>query len=1216
MLLVACPGFVTSVIGRVSRGAGRRWKCLSTHLRVSALLLGGSAISAGETLTADYTSDTMVPVTVSSYSAAGNDVNLSLSYAPTPGTDLMVVKNTGIGFISGEFANLAQGQTVSFSYGGASYTFVANYYGGSGNDLVLHWARQRIASWGLNAGRLGNGETSTPSSPVTVMESGVLAGKTVVAISSKVDHALALCSDGTLVAWGSNLKGQLGNGTLTFSSSPVAVDQTGVLAGKRVVAVSTGDRFSLVLCADGTAAAWGYDNVGQLGDGGTTDSAVPVLVDASGLLAGKTLVSIAAGSNHSVALCSDGTVAAWGSNSNGQLGIGNTTSSSVPVAVVTTSALAGKSVYSLSAGTNFTLGLCSDGKVVAWGLNNSGQLGNNATAPSSKPVAVTDTGTLLGKVVTSISAGGLHCLAGCADGTLVSWGANGSGQLGIGTRTDSRTPVDITGTGGLVRKTVIAVAAGAAHSLVLCADGAMAAWGGNSNSQLGINNSHDPFTTLPEIVRGGSVEGVFSHSIVAASLHSMALGGFPPNSTLSGLVLSAGSLAPAFTVKTTDYVTTVPTGTTSITLKPTTLNASAQIQVNGVTVLSGATSDGIPLAPGINSISVVVTAEDGTATRYIVRVMRSVDLNAVFQSDSDVPVVFPRYDATGLSATFSLGFAPAMGTSLKVIDNTGLAFITGQFTNLAQGQAVDLSYQGVTYHFVANYYGGTGNDLVLEWAKRGIVSWGSNLWGQLGNGSLGDSRVPVSVIRTGGLAGKCVVTVGAAEDFGIALCADGAVASWSDARGGGVPVLTQLSGAGAGTSVIAISSANRDCLALLSDGTLWMGPYGTFSQTAVDPGVLAGKSVVAISKGGQHCLALCSDGTIAAWGTNDAGQLGDGTNFSTTVPVAVKSASMYGKTVIAVSTGVTHSMALCSDGTLFTWGDNGEGQLGNNTTTNSNVPVLVSGMGVLRDKKVVALSQGAERHTVVLCSDGTVATWGLSSDGQLGRNTSIYKNRVPGPVITSGALLGKTVVSISSGWRHNIAVCSDGTIATWGYNGSGQLGTDVVPYPYNSGSPVKVVDTGELYGKKPLTGAGGMQSHVIMAEPDSGYLAWAADFTSIPDKRQSADPDGDGISNLMEYTLHGDPAVPSTTILPTVSADGVDFTFTFTRLTSSAADTEQVFEYSTDLVNWTGVIAISPTPGSGVALGSPDGGGSQSVTVTVPKGSTKQMFGRLQVKQP
>ena len=139
-----------------------------------------------------------------------------------------------------------------------------------------------------------------------------------------------------MTAWGYNAYGQLGNGSADGSDVPVAVDQSGVLAGKTVVALAAGAFHNLVLCADGTIAAWGFNNHGQLGTGDTANAHVPVLVDPVGTLAGKQVVQVAAAKYHSLALGADGTVVAWGFNDDGELGTGDTedrgTTASPPVA--------------------------------------------------------------------------------------------------------------------------------------------------------------------------------------------------------------------------------------------------------------------------------------------------------------------------------------------------------------------------------------------------------------------------------------------------------------------------------------------------------------------------------------------------------------------------------------------------------------------------------------------------------------------------------------------------------------------------------------------------------------------------------------------------------------------------------------------------------------------------------------------------------------------
>ncbi|MEO0017001.1 MAG: hypothetical protein RLZZ522_284, partial [Verrucomicrobiota bacterium] len=131
--------------------------------------LGFGLAAQGATVPAEFVAATTVPVTAASYDATGNDVALSLAFAPPTGTTLTVVKNTGLAFIDGKFTNLAQGQAVSLTYNNVIYRFVANYYGGSGNDLVLVWKGNRAYAWGRNnVGQLGDTTTAQRNAPVAV----------------------------------------------------------------------------------------------------------------------------------------------------------------------------------------------------------------------------------------------------------------------------------------------------------------------------------------------------------------------------------------------------------------------------------------------------------------------------------------------------------------------------------------------------------------------------------------------------------------------------------------------------------------------------------------------------------------------------------------------------------------------------------------------------------------------------------------------------------------------------------------------------------------------------------------------------------------------------------------------------------------------------------------------------------------------------------------
>jgi alpha-tubulin suppressor-like RCC1 family protein len=209
-------------------------------------------------------------------------------------------------------------------------------------------------------------------------ESVLILAVSIAALSMTM-VASASASSNNVIAWGENSLGQLGNGTTTNSDVPVAVSG---LSG--VTAVDAGGGVSLALLGDGTVMAWGGNELGTLGDGTTTNSDVPVKVSG---LSGVTAISAGKG-DHSLALLSNGTVVAWGDNAYGQLGDGTTTSSDVPVAV---SGLSG--VTAISAGALHSLALLANGTVMAWGLGANGQVGDGAREGSSTPVHVCAVGT-------------------------------------------------------------------------------------------------------------------------------------------------------------------------------------------------------------------------------------------------------------------------------------------------------------------------------------------------------------------------------------------------------------------------------------------------------------------------------------------------------------------------------------------------------------------------------------------------------------------------------------------------------------------------------------------------------------------------------------------------------------------------------------------------------------------------------------------------------
>ncbi len=278
----------------------------------------------------------------------------------------------------------------------------------------------------------------------------------------------------------------------------LAYDQANRLThvGSATVQVAGGAYHALALKADGTVWAWGSNGNGELGNGTTTSTNNPTQVPG---LSGITAVS--GGRNYSLALKSDGSVWAWGYNLYGQLGNGTTADSSVPVQV---SGLAG--VTAISAGGGHALAVKSDGTVWAWGENDQGQLGNGTTTNTSLPVQVTG---LAG--VSQVSGGGYHSVALKSDGTVWAWGYNGDGELANGTLNGSTTPIQVPGV-----TTATAVAVGNTHTLVLKSDGTVWASGQNDFGELGNGTT----TNSASLVQASGLSGVTG--IAAGFVHSLA----------------------------------------------------------------------------------------------------------------------------------------------------------------------------------------------------------------------------------------------------------------------------------------------------------------------------------------------------------------------------------------------------------------------------------------------------------------------------------------------------------------------------------------------------------------------------------------------------------------------------------------------------------------------------------------------------------------------
>jgi alpha-tubulin suppressor-like RCC1 family protein len=343
-------------------------------------------------------------------------------------------------------------------------------------------------------------------------------------------------ASGGVLAWGEGEVGQLGDGATAGNSSPAVVSG---LSG--VTALAGGRRFSLALLADGTVVAWGENGWGQLGDGPSAgpETCHAAYAEANGFEVGCSrtpvavsgltdVVAIAAGAQHSLALLGNGTVMAWGDNEYGQLGDGSTDGpdhcyketeptqcSTAPIQVPGLS-----DVTAIAAGQNYSLALLANGTVMAWGSNGSGELGDGSTSSGQATPAPVH-GLSGVRAIAGGGASGDTSLALLSNGTVVAWGENEFGELGNGTLAQRDEPVAVSGL-----SEVSAIAVGST-SLALRDDGTVMAWGDGNSGQMGIGTFEGPAECFPHnfcATTPTEVHGLAHvRAIAAGASHSLAL---------------------------------------------------------------------------------------------------------------------------------------------------------------------------------------------------------------------------------------------------------------------------------------------------------------------------------------------------------------------------------------------------------------------------------------------------------------------------------------------------------------------------------------------------------------------------------------------------------------------------------------------------------------------------------------------------------------------
>ena len=909
-----------------------------------------------------------------------------------------------------------------------------------------------VWTWGSDDnGTLGNGATTG----VVLIPSAIgLTG--VTAVSAGEVHVLARKSDGTVVSWGVNTNGQLGDGTTTLRTSPVPIpDVSGVTA------VVAGARHSVALLSDGTVRAWGANGFSQVGDGTTTDRLAPVRVD--GL---TSITAIASGWYHTLALRDDATVWAWGDNTSFGLGDGTSAVRTTPVRSFIEGATA------IAAGSSHSMALKAGGSLWTWGADSSGVLGNGApTADVKVPTPVSGVSGLV--VLGSSQYGNPRALT--SDRRVLSWGRNpfNESSVGDGTAIERNAPTEISGPDfewkvGTPTFTISAVARGAFETISAPSTVTFGVATAGATIRY-TTNGQDPTETDTAIAAGGTL-AVDSTMTLKARAFKAGM----PASNVDGLVFALKPATPSFSptpaaTYTTAQNVTISCTTSSVTIRYTTDGSeptaastaySGPIPTSTLTTFkakafrSGWTESDTATAtytfdlgtsttptispaagPYTDSVSVTLSAPAGCSIRYTT-------------NGSDPTTGSPLYSApfaitangTVKARAWCVDYAQSAVASAVYSIQPHAPVLSPAGGTYAYGQNVTITsdVEGGTLRYTLGGADPTVNDPVIASGTTLSLVANSTIKARVFKTGLADGVVASGVYTITG-SGTNPGTVGAGADFSFAVKPDGSVWAWgrngSRQLGDGLtataPTPKPVTGFG---TLSRIDGGTTHTLALRTDGKVWaagangQGQLGqNNTSTYTNPvEVLNLSSVTSVAAGEDHGLAV-SGGSAWAWGSNNAGQIGDNTTVNRWTAVQPQGLT---SGVIAVAAGYEFSLALKSDGTVWAWGADNFGKLGNDTTfANSLLPVQVSGITT-----AVAVAAGRD-HGLALLADGTVRAWGRNWYGQLGEGGQVTNSGIP---VTVAGLAG--VRAIAASYFTSAAARTDGSVVTWGHNGLGSLG--------------------------------------------------------------------------------------------------------------------------------------------------------------------------------
>ncbi|WP_027400397.1 RCC1 domain-containing protein [Anaerovorax odorimutans] len=874
-----------------------------------------------------------------------------------------------------------------------------------------------VWTWGGNSnGQLGDGTKNSHNKPVAIEGASGFS-----AIAAGRYHSLALKKDGSVWAWGYNNKGQLGLGS---NAEDKVLEPTKIEGLDGVIALAGGCYHSIALKEDGSVWTWGYNYYGQLGDGTTTSHNSPTKIE--GL---TDVVMISSGEDFCLAMKKDGSVYSWGKNDYGQLGNDTVGSKSlVPVQVAGESGQGNlSSVTSIAAGKRNGAALISDGTVKTWGYNRWGQLGDGTSDYSAKskvPINVTGISGVI-----AIALGDDHALALKKDGSLWSWGHNDVGQLGNGFGGNTF-DMCLVPTKTLISdypdKIVPVWTDANLEGVDLAPDSLTLQWSGASDDS-GIKEYYVYQDDLLIDTVSGDKNSCDIRNLEKGKTYNFKVqaSDISDNNSTDGPTVTLIAGGSATQQAGFDFSLSSPAcSTISISDKRIVNLICNNIQPDTVNLKWN-----LPSKLNDNYISYIKLSKKHSGEQI------DIHPEELVYSDSENKVTLEFKKSLEPFTSYIIEMGPDL--SVDNGDRLGKTY-AWEFTTMPK--------DGIQSKIIS---AGEGYSLAVK-SDGSVWSWGDSANCRLGRNKIIDSKVPAQLKGINGFT-----ALSAGRYHSLALRNDGTVWVWGgnnyrqlgDKNDEEREQPYQLQDF---RDVVSIGAGYYHSLAVKSDGSVWSWGNGSSGQLGLGDnaenkidtptkieGFVNAKSVYG---GDSHTLCLKKDGTIWTWGKNTYGQLGDGSTSSKKSPQQVTGIN----DVTAIAVGANHNLALKKDGTVWAWGDNSKGQLGlgegadTKVLTPSNVPGLID---------IIAID-ARERHSLALKKDGTVWAWGYNAYGQVGNNSKL-DSKVPVQIEISN------VAAIAAGWDHSIAVKNNGTCWTWGRNNAGQIGNGESGYSEVNLTPIK-----------------------------------------------------------------------------------------------------------------------------------------------------------------